>query len=86
VISTNDVKRNIESLTSRLDQLPISDLETRLDILETQVQTKSGSSGHDKGSFDALQNRLSDNIDRLETLSKRLVELEKRIKKISSSR
>ena len=86
VISIDDVKRNIESLTSRLDQLPISDLETRLDILETQVQTKSGSSGHDKGSFDALQNRLSDNNDRLEMLSKRLAELEKRIKKISSSR
>lgn len=86
VIPTDDVKRNIESLTSRLDQLSISNLESRLDTLETQVQAKSEPSGHEKGSFDALQTRLSDNIDRIETLSKRLVELEKRIKKISTSR
>lgn len=86
VMHTDDVKRNIESLTSRLDQLSISGLETRLDTLETQVQTKSVPTGLGKGSLDVLQTRLSDNIDRIETLSKRLAELEKRIKKISSSR
>ncbi|MHA1942958.1 MAG: ABC transporter C-terminal domain-containing protein [Candidatus Thorarchaeota archaeon] len=81
-----DIQDNFESLSTRLDKLPIAKLETRLDDLETQIMTKSGSSSHDKGSFETLQTRLSDNIDRIEILSKRLVELEKRIKKISSSR
>ena len=86
VLHTDDMKRNIESLTSRLDHLSISSLETRLDTIETNVQTNSGPTVHEKGSLDALQTRLSDTIDRIETLSKRLAELEKRIKKISSSR
>ncbi len=86
VLHTEDMKRNIESLTSRLDYLSISSLETRLDTIETNVQTNSGPAVHEKGSLDALQTRLSSTIDRIETLSKRLVELEKRIKKISSSR
>lgn len=83
---TDDLKISFESLTTRLDKLPIANLETRLDNLETQIMTKSGPSSHEKGSLEALQTRLSDNIDRIETLSKRLVELEKRIKKISTSR
>ncbi len=86
LIRTVDVQGNFESLSTRLDKLPIAKLETRLDNLETQIMSKSGSSSHEKGGLEALQTRLSDNIDRIETLSKRLVELEKRIKKISSSR
>ncbi len=85
-LRTDDMKRNIESLRKRLDELSISDIEVRLDNLETQIQTKPSSSGIEKVSFDALQTRLSENINRIEMLSKRLLELEKRIKKIGSSR
>lgn len=86
VLHTDDMKRNIESLASRLDHLSISSLETRLDTIETNVPTNSDPTVHEKGSLDALQTRLSDSIDRIETLSKRLAELEKQIKKISSLR
>jgi len=86
ILHTDDMKRTIESLTKRIDELSISDIEARLDNLETQMRTKPSSPGSEKVSFDVLKNRLSENINRIEMLSKRLLELEKRIKKISSSR
>lgn len=86
ILHTDDMKRTIESLTKRIDELSISDIEARLDNLETQMRTKPSSPGSEKVSFDALKTRLSENINRIEMLSKRLLELEKRIKKISSSR
>ncbi|MFX1483350.1 MAG: hypothetical protein ACFFCP_09195 [Promethearchaeota archaeon] len=85
MVQIDELRRNIESLARRINQLSISKLEKRLEALETQVQTKSDSSGHEKGSFDALQSRLSENIDRIDLISKRLIELEKRIRKIDSS-
>ncbi|MFW9793710.1 MAG: hypothetical protein ACFFEE_05390, partial [Candidatus Thorarchaeota archaeon] len=83
---SDDVKMNLESIASRMEKLSISELKSRLDNLESQVQIETVSSTTEKGSLDALQSRLADNIDRIETLSKRLVELEKRIKKIGNSR
>ncbi len=77
---------DIESLRRRLDDLSISDLDTRLKTLESDAKRGPETPSAEKGSFDALQNRLADNIDRIEALSKRLVELEKRIRKIGSSR
>jgi hypothetical protein len=77
---------DIESLKRRLDNLSILDLDTRLKALESDAKRGPESPSVEKGSFDALQSRLADNIDRIEELSKRLVELEKRIRKIGSSR
>ncbi|MFW9891294.1 MAG: hypothetical protein ACFFFO_03785 [Candidatus Thorarchaeota archaeon] len=85
-LSSDDVKRSLESLRSRLDKLSLSDFEKRLDVLESKFDTTSGSSTVEKGSLDALQTRLAENIDRIEILTKRLLELEQRIKKISTSR
>ncbi len=81
--SSDDIRRSIESLRSRLDKLRVSDLETRLDTLES---VSTATSVIEKGSLDALQSRLAENIDRIEMLSKRLAELEQRIKKISTLR
>ena len=81
-----DVDDTIESLKRRLDSVSIPDLEIRLESIETKIQMSPDSPGLDKGSFEALQSRLSDNIDRIESLANRLGELEKRIKKISSAR
>lgn len=86
VTRSDDMDKTVEILRRRLDDVSISGLEARLDTLETQVQKGSSSSGLGKGSLDALQSRMSDNIDRIESLSKRLAELEKRIRKISMSR
>jgi hypothetical protein len=73
----------IEDLRRRLDEVSISDLATQLESIETSLRTSSNTQTLDKGGLEALQSRLSENIDRIETLAKRLVELEKRIKKIS---
>jgi hypothetical protein len=81
-----DVDDSIESMKRRLDSVSIPDLETRLESIETKMQTSPDSPELDKGTFDALQSRLSDNIDRIESLANRLGDLEKRIKKISSLR
>ncbi|MFW9927536.1 MAG: hypothetical protein ACFFDM_12355, partial [Candidatus Thorarchaeota archaeon] len=81
--SSDDIRRSIESLRSRLDKLHVSDLETRLDALES---VSTATSVIEKGSLDALQSRLAENIDRIEMLSTRLAELEQRIKKISTLR
>ncbi|MFW9768934.1 MAG: hypothetical protein ACFFF9_06360 [Candidatus Thorarchaeota archaeon] len=75
------VDTGIKVLSRRLDQL--SGLESKLESLETRLQTSSNTQSLDKGSLEALQSRLSENIDRIEILSKRLIELERRIKKIS---
>ncbi|MFX1560250.1 MAG: hypothetical protein ACFFBL_06665 [Promethearchaeota archaeon] len=76
------------------DEKPISssqkvliDLTRRLDSLETALKssaTEPESSGMDRGSLDVLQSRLSENIKRIELLSRRLVDLEKRLKRIQS--
>jgi hypothetical protein len=83
---SGDAGKTIESMKRRLDAISIPDLETRLDSLETRAQTSTHTPVLDKGSLEALQSRLSDNIDRIESLVNRLGELEKRIKKIDSSR
>ena len=81
-----EVDDTIGSLKRRLDSVSIPDLETQLESIESRIQTSKDTPSLDKGSLDALQSRLSDNIDRIESLANRLGELEKRIKKISSSR
>ncbi len=81
-----EVDDTIGSLKRRLDSVSIPDLETQLESIESRIQTSQDTPSLDKGSLDALQSRLSDNIDRIESLANRLGELEKRIKKISSSR
>jgi hypothetical protein len=73
----------IEALSRRLDKVSIPDLESQLDSIEGRLQTGAKGQSLDKGGFETLQSRLSENIDRIETLAKRLAELEKRIKKIS---
>jgi hypothetical protein len=76
-------RTEIESLSRRLDQVSITDLENQMDSIEARLQTSSSTQTLDKGGLETLQSRLSENIDRIEILAKRLAELEKRIKKIS---
>ncbi|MHA2046758.1 MAG: hypothetical protein ACXAAO_03260 [Candidatus Thorarchaeota archaeon] len=83
---TDNLDKTIKSLRRQLEGVSISGLEKRLDSLETNISTASESKGFDKVSLDALQSRMADNIDRIESISKRLEELEKRIKKISTVR
>jgi hypothetical protein len=73
----------IQALKRRLDEVSISDLKTQLESIEEKLQKTQDSPDLDKGGFESLQSRLSENIDRIEILAKRLTELEKRIKKIS---
>lgn len=66
-------------------QIVLANLTRRLDSLETQLKsskTDSDMTGKDRGTMDVLQSRLSENIQRIEALSKRLGDLEKRLKKI----
>ena len=65
----------------------LANLSKRLDSLELQLRypkTDSEVTGKDRGTLDILQSKLSENIERIEALSKRLSDLEKRIKKIRS--
>jgi hypothetical protein len=65
----------------------LTNLSRRIDSLESQVKSApSGSemSAKDSGVLDVLQSRLSENIERIESLSKRLIDLEKRIRNIRS--
>ena len=62
-------------------------LSQSLDSLESQIKspnTDSGVSMKDRGTLEVLQSRLSETIERIESISKRLIDLEKRIKKIRS--
>ena len=66
-------------------QKVLTDLSRRLDSIETQLKsstTDSQVTEIDRGTMDVLQTRLSENIERIEALSKRLIDLEKRLKKI----
>ncbi|MFW9805345.1 MAG: hypothetical protein ACFFFK_01290 [Candidatus Thorarchaeota archaeon] len=59
----------------------------RLDSIESRIKSSAASSDislKDSGTMDVLQNRLAESIERIESLSKRLVELEKRLRKIPS--
>jgi hypothetical protein len=63
----------------------LTDLSKRLDNLETQIKstkTSSPVSDKDRGTMDVLQSRLSENIERIESLTRRLSNLEQRLKKI----
>ena len=63
----------------------LAELSKRLDSLELHIKsskTDSDLSGKDRGSLEILQTKLSETIERIEILSKRLSELEKRIRKI----
>jgi len=65
----------------------LAHLSKRLESVEFQLQSSSrdpDSSTADTGILEVLQTRLSENIERIEALSRRLVELEKRIRKIRS--
>lgn len=62
-------------------------ISKRLDSIELQLKAStdgSNTSVKDSGSLDVLQTRLSENIERIDALSRRLAELEKRIRKIRS--
>jgi len=62
-------------------------LSRRLDSLESQLKSSKADSGvtvKDRSTLDILQSRLSDNIERIESISTRLVDLEKRLRKIRS--
>ncbi len=72
-VSTTQTQKILSSLSERLDLLE-SRLKSSLPTDEA-VET-------DRGTMDVLQSKLSENIDRIESLSKRLIELEKRLKKI----
>jgi hypothetical protein len=66
-------------------QKVLANLTKRLDSLETQLKsTKTDSvvTGKGRGTMDVLQSRLSENVQRIEALSKRLGDIEKRLKKI----
>ena len=80
--SSNRSKKS--SLTSQ-QELVLDALARRLDSLESRLSSSIGEidiSGKDRGTMDLLQTRLSENIERIESLSKRLSELEARLKKI----
>ena len=65
----------------------LANLSRRLDSLESQITSSKKDTGvtkKDRGSLDVLHSRLSNNIERIESISKRLIDLEKRIKKIRS--
>ena len=65
----------------------LANLSRRLDSLESQIKSSKTDSGvtlKDRGTMDILQSRLSENIERIESISKRLIDLEKRIRKIRS--
>jgi hypothetical protein len=65
----------------------LANLSRRLDSLESQLKsskTDSVVTMKDRGTLDVLQSRLAENIERIESISKRLNDLEKRIKKIRS--
>ncbi len=73
--------------TTKETQKVLTDLSRRLDSIETQLKSSTTDPQvieMDRGTMDVLQSRLSENIERIEALSKRLVELEKRLKKIRS--
>lgn len=66
-------------------QKVLANLTRRLDSLETQLKsskTDSDETGKDRGTMDVLHSRLSENIQRIEAISERLGDLEKRLRKI----
>ena len=75
-------------LTSTVDaEKTLANLSRRLDSLESKLRsstTGSEVSVKDHGTLDVLQSKLSENIERIESFSKRLNDLEKRIRKIRS--
>ena len=77
--------RSEESSPTSQQELVLDALARRLDSLETRLSSSAGdfdTSGKDRGKMDLLQTKLSENIERIESLSKRLNEIEARLKKI----
>ncbi|MFW9832536.1 MAG: hypothetical protein ACFFEK_00940, partial [Candidatus Thorarchaeota archaeon] len=72
---TKDAEERLALISKRLDSIELQ-LKSSTDGSKTSVK--------DSGSLDILQTRLSDNIERIDALSRRLAELEKRIRKIRS--
>ncbi len=73
-------------LENNSDRL-LADLTKRMDSLESLLKSTSPTSElveKDRGTMDVLHSRLLDNIERIESLSKRLIDLEKRLKKIQT--
>jgi hypothetical protein len=71
--------------TTKETQKVLTDLSRRLDSIETRLKASTTDSqviDMNRGTMDVLQSRLSENIERIEALSKRLADLEKRLKKI----
>jgi len=73
--STKEIEKILGNLSQRLYSL-----ESQLKLQETDAEPMM----KDQNTLDVLQSRLSDNIERIESFSKRLEDLEKRIKKIRS--
>lgn len=77
-------EKSVSVSTAQTEKL-VARLSERLDSLESQLKSSLQTDEvveTDRGTMDVLQSKLSENIDRIESLSKRLIELEKRLKKI----
>jgi hypothetical protein len=85
---TKKPQKASQKSTSTMDaEKKLALISKRLDSIETQLQSSAGdpdTTAVDSGTMDILQTRLSENIERIEALSKRLIELEKRIRQIRS--
>jgi hypothetical protein len=75
LVTITDIESVLITLTKRVDSL-----ESILNSLNTDSDVVSG----DRGTMDVLQTRLAENIDRIELMAKRLIELERRLSKIRS--
>ncbi|MHA3963583.1 MAG: hypothetical protein AM325_008575 [Candidatus Thorarchaeota archaeon SMTZ1-45] len=84
--TTEKYERSIALSKSDLDSI-ITDLTKRLDSLESHLRSSIPASEmveKNRGTMDVLHSRLLDNIERIESLSKRLFEIEKRLKRIQT--
>ncbi|MFW9788274.1 MAG: hypothetical protein ACFFE2_03035 [Candidatus Thorarchaeota archaeon] len=74
-----------KSSQTKSDVPSIADLTRRIDLLESSLKSSTDGtevSGTARGTMDILQSRLVENIERIESLSNRLGDLEKRLKKL----
>ncbi|MHA1963035.1 MAG: hypothetical protein ACW97G_00495 [Candidatus Thorarchaeota archaeon] len=75
LVSTSDAEKTLANLSRRLDSLESQLKSSKPDSVVTVK---------DSGKSDVLRSKLAVNIDRIESLSKRLSDLEKRIREIRS--
>jgi hypothetical protein len=73
--SIKDAEKMLANLSRRLDSL-----ESKFKLSETDSDVVV----NDRSTLDVLQSKLSENIERIESFSKQLIDLEKRIRKIRS--